>query len=147
MKCLSIRQPWAHLIIHGGKNIENRTWTTKYRGRFLVHASKGMTRKEYDEAFRYAVAIDSRFYRDFPAFEDLDRGGVIGSVELTGVVLLHERQSPWHMADCIGFQLVNPKPIPFIPLKGRLGFFGDYDILKVGAYCHLIDEEGEVVDE
>ena len=37
--CLSIRQPWAWLIAHGWKNIENRTWPTGYRGRFLIHAA------------------------------------------------------------------------------------------------------------
>ena len=48
MKALAIRQPWAWLVIYGSKTIENRTWRTQYRGRFLVHAAKGMTRKEYD---------------------------------------------------------------------------------------------------
>lgn len=143
MKCLSIKAPWAWLIIHGGKDIENRTWNTKYRGRFLVHASKGLTRKEYDEAFRYAVAIDSRFYRDFPDFDDLDRGGVIGSVELVDVVLQHERQSPWHMPHCVGFKLANPKPLPFIELKGRLGFFGDYDVIRIGAFYDLVEATDE----
>jgi hypothetical protein len=32
---LSIRQPWAWLICHAGKNIENRPWRTQFRGRFL----------------------------------------------------------------------------------------------------------------
>jgi hypothetical protein len=45
---LSIRQPWAWLILHAGKDIENRDWPTKYRGPFLIHASKGMTRDEYE---------------------------------------------------------------------------------------------------
>mgnify|MGYP002359850962 FL=1 len=38
MKALSIRQPWAGLIIHGYKDIENRDWPTRYRGPLLVHA-------------------------------------------------------------------------------------------------------------
>ncbi len=44
MKILSIRQPWAYLISSGSKNIENRTWPTKYRGLFLVHASLNINR-------------------------------------------------------------------------------------------------------
>ena len=40
MKALSLRQPWASLIIYGGKDIENRRWETKYRGPLLIHASK-----------------------------------------------------------------------------------------------------------
>lgn len=38
-RVLSIKQPWASLIAHGIKNIENRTWKTKFRGRILIHAS------------------------------------------------------------------------------------------------------------
>lgn len=40
MKALSIRQPWATLILRGGKDIENRVWRTKQRGTVLIHASK-----------------------------------------------------------------------------------------------------------
>ncbi|RZJ91586.1 MAG: ASCH domain-containing protein, partial [Chryseobacterium sp.] len=39
MKSLSIKQPWASLIASGIKDIENRTWATKYRGRIYIHAS------------------------------------------------------------------------------------------------------------
>jgi hypothetical protein len=38
MKILSVRQPWASLIVNGFKDVENRTWPTRYRGRILVHA-------------------------------------------------------------------------------------------------------------
>ena len=43
MKALSIRQPWAWLIVNSHKHIENCDWPTKFRGRFLIHASKGVT--------------------------------------------------------------------------------------------------------
>ncbi|MCC7374294.1 MAG: hypothetical protein IT581_06545 [Verrucomicrobiales bacterium] len=43
---ISVRQPSAWMIIHAGKDIENRTWRTKFRGRVLVHAAKGMTDDE-----------------------------------------------------------------------------------------------------
>jgi len=39
MKAISIKQPWASLIVHGIKNIENRTWKTHFRGRVYIHAS------------------------------------------------------------------------------------------------------------
>ena len=39
MKAISIKQPWASLIAHGIKDIENRTWKTNYRGKILIHAS------------------------------------------------------------------------------------------------------------
>ena len=47
-QAISIRQPWAWLIVHGWKNIENRMWRTSYRGPVLIHASKGMTQDEYN---------------------------------------------------------------------------------------------------
>ena len=40
MKALSIKQPWANLIAHGIKDIENRTWRTNFRGRIYIHASQ-----------------------------------------------------------------------------------------------------------
>jgi len=55
MKAISIRQPWAWLIVNGYKDIENRSWPTKFRGRVLIHASKGMTRAEYDDVEDYLM--------------------------------------------------------------------------------------------
>lgn len=57
MKALSIRQPWAWLIVHGGKDIENRSWHTKFRGRFLVHAAKGMTSNEFTQALLASLCL------------------------------------------------------------------------------------------
>lgn len=126
MKALSIRQPWAWLIIHGGKDIENRSWHTKFRGRFLVHASKGMSRGEYDEALDLVQDVGPmETYHRFPSFEALPRGGIIGSVELVDSV--DHSDSPWYMGQK-GFLLRDPKQLPFIPLKGQLQFF---DVLGV----------------
>jgi hypothetical protein len=121
MKALSIRQPWAWLIVHKGKNIENRTWHTKLRGRFLVHASAGCTRKQWGEAVRFCLdrgLIETPF--EVPTLDELQRGGIIGSVELVDSV--DNSDSPWYMGEK-GFVLQDPKPLPFTPMKGRLGFF------------------------
>jgi hypothetical protein len=40
MRAISIQQPWAWAILHAGKDIENRTWPTKVRGRVQIHAGK-----------------------------------------------------------------------------------------------------------
>lgn len=117
MKALSIRQPWAWQIIYGGKDIENRTWHTKFRGRFLVHAAQGMTKRELAEANRFCMM------RGLPipmSLADLDRGGIIGSVELVDSV--DTSGSDWYMGEK-GFVLRDPKPLPFVQMKGRLGFF------------------------
>ena len=39
MKVLSIKEPWASLIMNGTKRIETRSWKTKYRGEIYIHAS------------------------------------------------------------------------------------------------------------
>lgn len=123
MKALSIRQPWAWLIINGGKDIENRSWKTNFRGRVLVHAAKGMTLAEYEDAsLRVAMAINPRI--QIPAFEVLARGGIIGSVEIVDCV--QKSDSPWFMGP-YGFVLCNREPLHFQPLKGALGFFNVSD--------------------
>ena len=40
MKAITICQPWAHAIVHGGKRVENRCWSTSYRGPLLIHAGR-----------------------------------------------------------------------------------------------------------
>lgn len=116
MKALSIRQPWAWLIVHGGKDIENRDWSTQFRGRVLVHASKGMTRDEYDSGYIFARGKCGAFPRE----EELLRGGVVGSVEIVACVI--DSDSPWFVGR-YGFVLRDPRPLPFAPMRGKLGFF------------------------
>jgi hypothetical protein len=43
MKCLSVRQPYAELIVSGRKTMERRNWNTGYRGRFVVHADRKLS--------------------------------------------------------------------------------------------------------
>lgn len=45
MKVLSIKEPWATLIINGHKEYEFRSWKTNYRGKILIHASKSMEKE------------------------------------------------------------------------------------------------------
>lgn len=118
MKALSIRQPWAWHILNSGKDIENRNWKTKVRGRILIHAAQGMTYRELDGANDFAARITGI---KFPVFGDtFKRGGIVGSVEIVDCV--DASDSPWFMGN-YGFVLRDPRPLPFIPWKGQLGFF------------------------
>lgn len=117
MKALSIRQPWAWLIIHAGKDVENRTWCSNYRGRFLVHAAKGMTQREYQDAKQFA---ELNGVHNLPEFDELPRGGIVGSVELTDC--LSHSDSTWYTGDT-ALVLRDPQPLAFMPCPGRLGFF------------------------
>lgn len=124
MKALSIRQPWAWLIIHAGKDIENRSWRTHFRGRFLVHASAGCSRAEYEDACQVACELEWLFELKVstpPPFEQIQRGGIIGSVELVDCV--GQSDSVWCSNGNFGFALRDPIPLPFRPYKGQLGFF------------------------
>jgi len=126
MKALSIRQPWAWLIVNGHKNIENRSWKTLQRGPVLVHASKTMTRDDY-EAARETLELASAFEPhqiELPSFEELELGGIVGRVEIVGCV--HKSPSPWFFGD-FGFVLEHAEPLPFRPYKGALGFFNVED--------------------
>lgn len=118
---LSVRQPWAWAIIHGGKDIENRSWQAvnhglRQRGRVAIHASKGMTRDEYEDA-RDTIERNGRVC---PPAHQLDRGGIIGSVEVVDVV--SESVSPWFFGPR-GLVLRNPAPCKFVPAVGQLGYF------------------------
>jgi hypothetical protein len=134
MRALSLTQPWAWLVVHGGKDIENRVWNTKFRGGFLVHAAKGMKRSDYDDARRFAETVQGyQFAHDMPLPEQLERGGIVGAANLYTVI--HPLRPsempgrlPWHMPEQYGFVLGDMRPLPFLPCKGALGFWGNFEI-------------------
>ena len=118
---LSVRQPWAWAIIYASKDIENRSWQAvnhglRQRGRIAIHASKGMTREEYEDASEFIADIGCLV----PAAHELLRGGIIGSVEVMDVV--SESKSPWFVGPR-GLVLRDPKPCNFVPAIGALGYF------------------------
>lgn len=116
MKALSVRQPWAWLIVHGHKPVENRNWRTKHRGLTAIHASKGMTNEEYE----YGLAIAASQGVTIPDKHALERGGFVGTVVITDCVT--ECDSPYFFGK-YGFMLAEPRPAPFIPYKGKLSLF------------------------
>ena len=118
MKALSIRQPWAWLCVNGYKDIENRTWNTKFRGQILIHAaSTKPTPGDWFEAIRIARIAGVPY---FPSFEMMDKGGIVGFVTIAGTC--ESSASPWFSGP-VGFQLKDAHPLPFVPMRGRLSFF------------------------
>ena len=142
MKCLSISQPFADLIISGKKTIELRSWNTNFRGEFLVHAP---LRIRLEDTKR--LNINKKFVT----------GAIIGKVQLYNVKKYDsieeiKMERKFHMASkkshnkTFGFMLKNAKPfrIP-IPWKGQLGLF-DVDLPKIKIkneeiVTDIIDEE------
>lgn len=136
MKALSIRQPWAWLILNAGKDIENRDWPTAIRGRILIHASKGMTKDEYRNGQDTLAEVEP--LRLLPPFDALPRGGIVGTVELVDCV--ERSDSPWFFGQ-YGFVLRDPQPMPFQPLKGMLGFFR----VDICDHCLALDGMHEIL--
>ena len=142
MKCLSVSQPFADLIISGKKTIELRKWNTNFRGEILIHAPLKI-RKE--DCKRLKIK------------EKLVTGAIVGKVELYDVKKYNsikevKEDKAFHHAGKnfqdrkFGFMLKNSKSfrIP-IPFKGQLGLF-DVDIPKTKIknkeiVADIIDEE------
>jgi len=129
VKAISIRQPWAWLILNAGKDIENRSWPTNYRGRVLIHAGQTMTKADFEACCLFLNGISDelqpeklpmlRAKMNIPFFKYM-LGGIVGEVEIVGCVT--QSDSPWFCGE-YGFVLRNAKPLDFVACKGALGFF------------------------
>jgi hypothetical protein len=115
MKVIVIRQPWAWLIVHGFKDIENRSWATRYRGTLLIQASASRpTKCKLEEDTLFARK------RGVKLPDEFERGGIVGMVQLDDCIT--KSRSKWFEGP-IGWVLSKPKKLKFIPLKGQLGLF------------------------
>jgi predicted transcriptional regulator len=135
MKCLSICQPFAELIIQDKKTIELRNWNTNYRGEFLVHAP---------------IKIRKEDCKKLKIEEKLTTGAIIGKAEIYDVKKYQSTEeiqndenkhfsSKKFQEKMYGFILKNPKPLRIpIPWKGQLGFF-DVNLPKIKNNKMVID--------
>ena len=73
MKALTIKQPWATLIMQGDKRFEFRSWQTKYRGDLLIHAGKGIDKEAMKRLEKYLP-------------EELPYGKILGKVKLVDCI-------------------------------------------------------------
>ncbi|MEI8195002.1 MAG: ASCH domain-containing protein [Phycisphaerae bacterium] len=122
MKCLSLWQPWASLVVHGFKHVETRSWETSYRGPLLIHASAKFDRPSMDliatpifEAAFVQVGVN------YANCDDLPFGAIIGVVDLIKCV-------PVAMMDVVEFA---GQPA----LTEREREFGDF---SPGRFCWLL---------
>lgn len=125
MKVLSVRQPWAWAILSAGKDVENRSWGTAYRGPLAIQAAR-----IYDEDAEPLIAGRGV---EIPGFKTgpLARGALIGLVELVDVfdpasasapaVIPPWVASPWYEGR-VGWLLASPVTLPVpINVTGNLG--------------------------
>ena len=115
MKALSIRQPWASMIILGHKDVENRNWQGKHRGTLFIHASKTWDQKGADWITDRFPHLEKEVLQS-----KYQRGGLIGSVVMTACISYSN--SPWFFGKW-GFVFIDPKPMKFMPCPGSLNFF------------------------
>ncbi|HPC43396.1 MAG TPA: ASCH domain-containing protein [Spirochaetota bacterium] len=114
MKALSIRQPWAELIMLGIKDVENRSRATEYRGSLMIHAARTLDVSK-EELKKYAEEYG--FNPDMLIY-----GALIGTVEVINCTLKATRD--WHYKGQYGWYLTNPKRLEKpIMIRGRLGLF------------------------
>lgn len=118
VKAITLKQPWAALIFERGKNIENRTWSTEYRGPLAIVAGLGFD----DTAHSWAV-------------ENLNYGCIVGVVDLVDV---HEHLAaecddhctvwgeyrPFGLRTIKHWVLENPRPVPLDGEFPHTGFLG-----------------------
>jgi len=129
MKALSIKQPWATLIASGIKDVENRTWSTNYRGRVLIHAS-GKKLPEDFEFFIYewdAICFNNMLLGNLPLYPDMKNGYIIGYADL--VDCKEGIDSIWAEKNCVHWKFTNAHLFDTpIPAKGKLNLWDYPDI-------------------
>src|SRR5262245_15449329 len=111
MRALTVRQPWAWAIIHGGKDIENRTWANKYvTGTIAIHAGSRL------DSLGYSPRGTKK-----PRPEEIVHSAVIGVVDIVAVV--KQSRSKWFSGP-LGWVLRNPRQLRKpIHCRGRLGLW------------------------
>jgi len=142
LKCLSVSQPFADLIISGKKTIELRKWNTNFRGEFLIHAP---IKIRVDDCKRLKIT------------KKLVTGVIVGKAEIYDVKKYNsskevKKDQKFHFASknfqdkTFGFMIKNAKPLRIpIPWKGQLGFF-DVELPKTriknkDIVTDIVDEE------
>jgi len=164
MKTLTVKQPFAYLIFNG-KDIENRTWPTKHRGRVLIHASA--KRCNFNEIFTDEQWIETGENNRVECILFTSPvSAIIGSVEIVDCVVNHpsvwaekrdgrlNSAKQWIEKPIYNWVLANPILFPEpIPAKGKLSLWDYPNILaepeeKDGElFCHCqlsVDEKYQV---
>jgi hypothetical protein len=129
IKALSVKQPWAGLIIAGIKTVENRSWLTHYSGRLAIVSTQKADRAAMEEMKKELGTLPADCYIN---------GSILGTVELTALIWLGgdgvaetdmltqpgRAVYDWWDTDSTGWILERPRRLARpIPYKGRLGLY------------------------
>lgn len=152
MKALTVRQPWAWAIVHGGKDVENRTQAWSYRGPLAIHAGARESQSGVHSPLVQRAMGDAMRAGRLPI--DLAFGAFIGVVDLVDVHSewdcmggpteslctpwaetacrgSHDEECPASTRPMVHLELASPRPLAQpIPARGRLGLWTpDDDVL------------------
>ena len=133
LKCLSVRQPWAWLLVNGFKDIENRSWKTRYRGPLLIHASKvpNLTNLTWCRDPENLYAKVHGYQAKVPALADIPLGAIVGRVTLVDCNMKYT--SKWYTPGSWGWHVTDAQVFPTpIPYQGRQGLFNVPKTLLAG---------------
>lgn len=110
--CLTVHQPWATWIVEGWKDVENRTWSTNYRGRLWIHAGKTWDAGAFDWARQtFGKEADDHIKPE----SEYPRGAIIGHVELCQITTATD--NPWWTGS-FGWLLTEPVATEPEPKRG-----------------------------
>lgn len=132
MKALSVKQPWGELIASGIKDIENRTWKTKFRGRIYIHV--GLSKKHMVYFTDEQLALASTVLKNAKSGK-MSFGAIIGEVDIVDCVLNHksvwaehvEMPAGTYMGEKLIYNWVLENPVlyekPILNVKGKLSLW------------------------
>ena len=113
LRCLTVKQPWAWAIVVGLKDVENREWAPRYRGRLGIHAGRRVDPEGF--AFMRRLGITPPPH--------LPTGALIGIVDLVDVV--EGSPSPWAFDGQKHWLLRSARVLDRpISMRGQMSLFG-----------------------
>lgn len=118
---MSLSRPWDYVILHCGKDVENRKWATTYRGRICIHRAKSFDVDGHRWLMdnRRALGLSDADMGEiaFLQSEFIRPGGLVGEVDITGCVTRSD--SPWFFGP-YAFTLARPVAYDMvIPCRGH----------------------------
>lgn len=138
MKALSVRQPWAWLIAHGYKPIENRrNWLmSSFRGELAIHASQSVSRAEHEDCVDFLISCG--LPGEVPPYQHYPLGSIVCVVNVADCIAARQvgesyadtlqrcpaHAQPWWDQDQSGLLLDSVRRLKTaVRCKGMLGIW------------------------
>jgi hypothetical protein len=122
VRALTLHRPWPALILHAGKNVENRGWSTSYRGPVLLHSGK-----QWDSSpFSLWSSATPSVPKGIPRSPDEHPLGIVGVVNIVGMCEPVSRCQcgPWAIRGEHHWKLASARALPeVVPCRGRQGLW------------------------